>query len=558
MPFGRAAGPSRVYEYGCLDPIEGLEKIEEQLRLAHRYRNRLVEIERQRRTAYRELIASSGHANLEAAQAAVDEAQAEVDRILKAIAEQHRAEGTKRTSKELAEQLRDARAVLRERKAALREARRAVAQDPDMQMRIKQINDEANRALREARASCDVYWGTYLQMEAAAERARREKMDPKFKRWDGSGKLAVQLQGGLPVDALYGSDQRLRITEPLPVPGRKGRPLPRLYFRVGSNGREPVWAVLPVIIHRPLPAEARVKWAYLLRRRIGTHYRYRVQFVLEFPSEIQREVGPDSVALDVGWRRVESGLRVAYWVGSDGQSGEVVLPTRWLTGMDKVDELRSRRDTDLELAKQALLEWLDGAEVPDWLRDETETLHAWRSQARLAALVLRWRENRFAGDEEIYERLEAWRKEDKHHYEHEANLRDRLLGWRREIYRVLAARLRERYGTVYLKDFDLRLAARPMPGHEVELPAVRRARHLAGISQLRQALHDSGMTVVTVRAEHSTRACSWCGTVDEFDTARELRHTCSGCGREWDQDENAARNILLRGTGVNGAEVVVG
>lgn len=57
--FGHKAGPSKVYEFGCGAPTEGAEYVDAQILLAHRYRNRLVEIELERRRKVRE--ATSAH-----------------------------------------------------------------------------------------------------------------------------------------------------------------------------------------------------------------------------------------------------------------------------------------------------------------------------------------------------------------------------------------------------------------------------------------------------------------------------------------------------------------
>ena len=46
---------NRVYKYGCLAPTLNAQLVHEQIRAAHRYRNQLVEIERARRAAMREL-----------------------------------------------------------------------------------------------------------------------------------------------------------------------------------------------------------------------------------------------------------------------------------------------------------------------------------------------------------------------------------------------------------------------------------------------------------------------------------------------------------------------
>ena len=46
---------TRVYQFGCLAPTEGLDVVRAQLRSAHDFRNDLVAIERGRRAALRAL-----------------------------------------------------------------------------------------------------------------------------------------------------------------------------------------------------------------------------------------------------------------------------------------------------------------------------------------------------------------------------------------------------------------------------------------------------------------------------------------------------------------------
>jgi transposase len=41
----------------------------------------------------------------------------------------------------------------------------------------------------------------------------------------------------------------------------------------------------------------------------------------------------------------------------------------------------------------------------------------------------------------------------------------------------------------------------------------------------------------------TTKRCHACGSMEEFDR-RELTHTCSTCSLLWDQDYNAAMNML--------------
>jgi transposase len=83
--------------------------------------------------------------------------------------------------------------------------------------------------------------------------------------------------------------------------------------------------------------------------------------------------------------------------------------------------------------------------------------------------------------------------------------------------------------------------------HDLLPAAARRQRHIAALSTLRRILADSGLRTVSVPAAYSTTTCSWCGAVDRLWEHRgELYHTCPHCGRTWDRDINAVRNLLRR------------
>jgi hypothetical protein len=152
-------------------------------------------------------------------------------------------------------------------------------------------------------------------------------------------------------------------------------------MRIGSTEKgEPVWAAIPIVMHRPLPEGGQIKWALLVRRRTGRRMRYSVQFVVEHLSEEKEKIGPQSgaVAIDINWRLTPEGLRTAYWVGDDGQSGTIALPQEWLKEMGRVDDLNSKRDLLFNRERAVLLEWMDGAEsIPDWLQEHTRTIRQW-------------------------------------------------------------------------------------------------------------------------------------------------------------------------------------
>lgn len=287
--------------------------------------------------------------------------------------------------------------------------------------------------------------------------------------------------------------------------------------------------------------------------RVADRLRWTVSVVVEVEGPpVASPTGRGAVAVDLGWRRVEGGLRAGFWVGEDGAGGEIALSEGDLEQFAKVEDLRSIRDQHLNALKEALTAWLEAppAPLPDWLAEETKTLPQWRSPARFAALFRRWQAERFHADEAAYGLLEGWHKRDRHLWQYEANLREQMILRRREQYRVLAAMLARQYDALIVEDFNLRAAAELDQGGSDLPDAARRYRTIASPSTLRDALVNAfaqrGKPVRKLNPAHTTTDCHACGGALVGDPAKELRLYCPTCERFYDQDENAARNLLRR------------
>lgn len=385
---------------------------------------------------------------------------------------------------------------------------------------------------------------------------------PRYRRTDdGAGLVAVQVQYGMtPAKLLSGESTVARL-----VGTGKRR---ELWLRVGSEkvgGKghlQPVWAVFPVVYHRDIPAGARIKWVRLCTHRCGTHAKWSAQFVLEAPGETWSITSPTrgELAIDVGWRDYGPSdperLRVATWVASDGTHGELRLPATMLARDTKVEDLRSIRDRNFSAARDALVAYLRATPaqrlgICD--RDQTRSLHQWRSPARLAALVVRWRQRMQAQPEndpamlQAFAAAEAWRKQDKHLLEWESHQREAIIRERREIYRIFA-RWVATHRKVTVEQLDLSDLARVAQDPDDRLtPNSRAHRFDAGLSYLIAACKDAvwraGGEWVEADPAMTTQWCHEGDHEERFDAAPSVRHACS-CGRSWDQDVNAALNLL--------------
>lgn len=619
----------RLFKFGAKPPIENADQVDQQMRLAHKYRNALVELERTRRAKFYDVLGRS-FPEFVALEARIKEAEAVREQAYEAL-NKARARARKRIEPEdlmaaIKARKEECLPLYKERLALIkkivdREASIWYSAVIEVKEEAERLKDgaaaefyglwsqdfpswyEESRQLHQwviseehrLRAESGLYWGTYLLIEESVDKSGPP---PRFSAWDGNGHLGVQLQKGLTIEkALSCKDTRIQI-EPLPQEELTDVAGPHLSkaaskrtvirFRVGSDPKKkPIFAVVPVTLHSrkefgaPFPPDAKIKWAHLIRRRIATKFDWFVQFALERTSWDKTDRAKSGwIAIDIGWRatgangkrRSDGSLRVAYWRDHRGGEGELLLPARWLGGMGKVEDIQSIRDKTFDVARDTLATWLASLkETPEWMGEEIVTLRQWRSEARLAALVIKWRENRFStdaeplsagnalsarlreqddnghlglkGDEGIYALMEAWRRRDKHLYEYQGNLRDQLQKHREDIYRNFAAWIRRNYRTVRLEQLDLRDFHR-LP--DIDEPAVDGAlkEHVRDACQslLCRCIEESVANTVKVDPKDTTRKCSKCGSIQEWDH-KALRHQCTSCGEEWDQDANASMNI---------------
>lgn len=528
---------TKVYRYGLLPPTMGGDRVDEQIRLAHRYQNTLIEIERRRRDAIAAIQRSHDTTAPIVAQEAALVAELEAQRRSIA-ATTAAAKSKKAVTPEQRARAADIKEQLRRVRAALKTARAELRDDASVGAQIAAVNAAAKAEQKAARAACGVYWGTYLLIEQAIDAARRHPTPPHFRRWTGEGAVGVQIQGGMTVSELLAADDpRLQLDlTPQPVPGRSGKPRPRVRVRVGSTDtRDPMWAEWPVIYHRPLPEDGRIKTAKVVRRRVCGQDEWSLHVTVQTPMPPAAAVDATSVvAVDLGWRRTPEGLRAGGW--SDGADDHDIMLDPSVPGeLRKASDIRAIRDRQQNEIQAQLVAWRESIEtLPAEHAEALKFLPQWKSPARFAALARWWRDHRIDGDAGIVEALEAWRKQDKHLWLYETGARRSAIARRREQYRRLAANLAARYDVLVVERLALdKTIAIPAPESERDnVPQGRRQQVQTAPSELRSALVNAftsrGRTVVSVPAGGPASALltsyrERSGDVETVGTAREAR-----------------------------------
>lgn len=581
----RMGKTSRIYSYRASAPVKNKRVVEKQLRLTHRFRNwhaRLETLHRRKCHA----VARRLHPDLIEYDARIAYCRWRCDQLR----DQTVQENIKRQSRDPRPQRRLTISMLQKRIRTLqyeaRKLERKVLRDhPAERKAVFALRTEEEKRMRQDIQDEGLFWPSYSSVERVEVRAFRNwkqtPTPPDQKVWDGQSRIAVRTTTGPHTEEDLLTENRWLWMER--VPGgirvetdrhRRTKADPEvettpkrligdtwLWFRVGSTSdRKPVWAKIPFYYSRPLPEGAKVQWCWIRRERVGRQYRWRVQFVLSAES---REPFLDSdladvgaVGIDIGWRRFDGeGLRVAVWAGSDGKEGELRLPEWWIREMETVERIQSHRDRIFNRCTSWL--YRIRKRLPGPLRDEVSHAYAWRDKKRLRALCWCWEAVGTGWPEGVYGPpdiavLRSWKAREDHLEAYERNLHDQLQASRKHLYRVWVARLAERYAEAYIEDFDLRTFHRRLPpeyGGTFERDAAREYIRHAALYSWREAVKSRFRETVEVPAANTTLQCHACCVVEDEhgwpdDERQRLHHKCSHCGCVWDQDINAARNLL--------------
>jgi hypothetical protein len=577
----------KVYEYGALAPTENLDLVRAQMRLAHQYGNKLVEIERARRE--RATAAQVSHADVAPLAVLVKQLEADLEAARERISGSRQTHRENKVAAANVTAARDMKAQLKDARLKLREAKALARGDTAVADALNDAAEWAKDQVRRARADFSaqgLWWGAYLIQEQAADAARKSVTPPRFKSWDGSGHLAVQLQNGLDVaDVLECTDTRLRLRSPPPevfkTAGQRKAKRTEVRLRIQSDGREPVWTTVPIVMHRPLPPGARVKWAHLLVHRLADKEKWKVQLVVDEAACATR---PDpnlakvrgACGVDLGWRLLpDRALRVAALVG-EAHPGDVkydetlVLPANLVSVLEHTDSLRSIRDKMFDELRPRLAEWLRGAaatSLPEesWAKAQVAYAHLWKRPGNAVRLH---REHGDIMPPDLRTDVEAFLKADTHLWRWEANERQAFLDRRREIYRLWSVDVARWHTQVTVEKFDLRVFAKrgaPEEGTTTDPRRYTRLRAIAAPSILRECLKQAcvarGVDYIEAPAKDTTRRCRFCGHVDvDINAAKDITVRCPECGKEDDQDLRAAENLLRLGAaaGTEGAAADAG
>lgn len=262
------------------------------------------------------------------------------------------------------------------------------------------INACYSSKVKRARHKCACMPGVYMDIEKAVKAASKDSpYRLKTPQFEHRGKVGIQLTGkdkGATVqDVLSGRSPKLKI-EILDTPVHKGgynaisinkartfdrhareRALREQLFasgkaqppfrkaaiaRIRLEGRSEKtykYIDVPFVMHRPLPEDGVIKWAYLYVKRIGYVPKYQIQFTLESKEFTTKESKLTNViAVVPGWRRLDNGnvLVATTWDGE--KTGTLEIPCKAYDERLFVTRLLSYGDVHFEHVTDKLAGWI--------------------------------------------------------------------------------------------------------------------------------------------------------------------------------------------------------
>lgn len=548
LTYEGGSTPSAIaWAYGMFRPTDWGPDCDAEMQRMNALWNKLVEIDRAISASYREMIAGALDpaiaAERNALLARLDELKAERNK-------RHAAARKKVPTPDLDAEIETARAQYRESKERYAAAKAAARVKTAAAARALEQSRQAQVKLARQESGC--YWGNYNAVINSFDGARQKILkaggELHFRKFDGTGRIVNQIQGGITVDALFAgtnSQVQLRPATAAEWPKRRLRPQAHiLTANVFTTARKPRHVSWPLILDRPFPQDAIIKEVHIVRRK--DEWTVSFSLAARMPAPIPAGA---ACGMDIGWRRLNDGIRVATLINDRGERDFVVLPEAIVSGFRYLDELASRRDTRLN-GLIAMLRALPWAEAPPALGDTAKAMLgaprlSARALARLEALwagASEWRRDAY---EMLHEQLTNPYDSDRRDWKESTGLRQRLLRARRDHYRIEAKRIAGRYGLIGGEKLSISSmsAVENNPTPEPSRWYRKVAAPAEFIGALKWAVKKAGGRYY----EHegpSTWICHECGVVQAPRDPAALVATCPACNAVWDQDVNAAANLL--------------
>ncbi|MHC2108919.1 nuclease/transposase family protein [Methylobacterium sp. CM6246] len=521
-----------IRHYGLLEPIDWHSDCDQELERVNALWNHLVDIHESYFLKYYNIILTDN--DLIGAKAAYEQLVKD-NAALSAVSEakKHLAVTQKVVTKRMAAELRDLELARRE-------------------------------AVKVARQNSGLWWGNYNPLVRAFENARsaavRGGHTMRRRALSGNSRITNTLQGGADVEHLFdGSLSQVMIRPPsgrawsAESRGERRRlqrtRLTATVFVQSGERRSVTW---PMVMHRQIPNDCRVKEVIITRRRVAERWKWAASFICTRTAEPASPIpiSAKAIAVDIGWRRVPEGLRVATVASADGLPRFIVLQRDLIDSFAFVDELRERVQTSARVGLELLLA-TDATLFEQPYQDLLIALQQ-RQAGRFAALRGFSRGPFFTAQsrDAIGAEIAAWRREYTKLVTWLSNHQRKVVARRNHQYQNTAIKIIEGASSIVINDVKFGDVGRRSPRSEETSFFPRRVNYyrvLAAPSELVRCLKLQAAKrgiPFSKEAAPSPVGCPECGSTVRKSRADAIPQTCEACGTSFDQDVATCRSLL--------------
>lgn len=352
--------------------------------------------------------------------------------------------------------------------------------------------------------------------------------------------------GGMSVAGLFRSSRRMALRQvPTDAYADSRRETIRRRLTRGTFGFDGGTIEFETILHRPVPETAIIKGcAWVGERHPIRGWEWSITITAELPPVLLNKKAK-SVAVDIGWRAFADAIRVAVALDDHGMVQEFRLPLDAARVHERRHNIPSGwrdlgvLDRQISMLFEHTMAELMSLPCPEAVR--SVLLLQETRQSTFVRLLHQLREN--ADWPEAVDLLKKWQARNDRLRSIRASLSARLIGRRRWLYRNFAAQLCRNYSRIVLKRLPIKLIQKSPDS----IGAAAQYRQWASPAELglylRQAAISYGAVIIEADEGLPTTTCAICGA--QAVQTGNLILTCAN-GHSWDQDENAARNLLSR------------
>lgn len=568
---------TKAFVFGALQPFGDLQPLNDQYYLAFQYKKALLKLEVEQRERYAAIETKYGGEELAKLKEDRKEINEQISTLKKQIAEYKKDHSSKTASPELRaamKQLKRQSNQASENIAAFKKTMDSEAYAVEKADHKKWIEEGYKRIYNEfgQRDKC-LGWGTRLVIADAVKATRKGKKPPSTFVDRTREVIAAQIQTdektriSMTLDQAFAcTDNRFRL-KPLPDSAfEKGAPRKSRYTvaqlkigtqsnpRTGRRTNVPIMVEVPVYLHRTLPPEAMIKWVKLFRERDGGRYAWKLSLSVEYPRTFEEADISDILSVDLGWKQVDGGWRIAYWARLCGdkviEHGDLVVPDRIVQKFLRADKLKSVIDENRDELKTWIMFWYekqDKRKIPDIVRDELKNVHSWFSHNKFVVLTRIVSDNTFVNSDELLTVLSEWKKRYKHLLSYWKGEKRRAINARNYMYRVFSDTLRKKGNVLGLEDMSIKtFKESPQPeSAKEESKTAKRQLQYAAPGTLRKYLTEKFDYVVWIDPAYTSQICPDCGNLLDYGDDRAFG-TCTACGKVWDRDLAGSSNIASR------------